>query len=161
MSAGDVIQRFHGVRRTRRGWSAQCSGHDDRENSLSLAIGDDGRVLVNCFAGCSARAIVAAVGLQLRDLFPDGSSPRLRTSVRPSSTSPLDEARREVLLEGRRQLARLDLKGYADADAERIERRLIDHARVAATQRGDCEEAWEVLALAAEIERALAAEGRT
>ena len=37
---------------------------------LSISEGGDGTVLIKCFAGCSALAIVNAVGLELHDLFP-------------------------------------------------------------------------------------------
>lgn len=52
-------------------WITPCSAHDDRNASLSLGVGDDGRALVNCHAGCDTADVVAAVGLDMRDLFPD------------------------------------------------------------------------------------------
>ena len=51
------------------GWTALCPAHDDTENSLAVSSGDDGRILVNCFAGCEAGDIVAAVGWKMSDLF--------------------------------------------------------------------------------------------
>jgi putative DNA primase/helicase len=56
-------------------WMAQCPAHEDREASLSLKIGDDGKALMRCHAGCLTAAIVAAIGLTMGDLFPDGSTP--------------------------------------------------------------------------------------
>ena len=53
-----------------RGLAARCPAHDDRRASLSITEADDGRVLLRCFAGCSVNAIVEAVGLEVRDLFP-------------------------------------------------------------------------------------------
>jgi hypothetical protein len=50
---------------------ACCPAHPDRNPSLSIAIGEDGRALVHCHAGCEPREVVAAVGLSLADLFPD------------------------------------------------------------------------------------------
>jgi len=52
------------------GWITRCPAHDDRTPSLSIAQGDDGRVLLKCFAGCSHQAIVAALGIEERELFP-------------------------------------------------------------------------------------------
>jgi putative DNA primase/helicase len=50
---------------------AQCPAHDDRQPSLSITRApENGRVLVRCFAGCPAEAIVRALGLRMRDLFP-------------------------------------------------------------------------------------------
>lgn len=38
--------------RTGRGWAAKCPCHNDRRASLSITEGEDGRLLMNCFAGC-------------------------------------------------------------------------------------------------------------
>jgi len=37
---------------------------------LSVREGDDGRVLLHCHAGCPVDEVVAALGLELHDLFP-------------------------------------------------------------------------------------------
>lgn len=52
-------------------WTALCPAHGDRNPSLSVRELDDGKVLLKCWAGCSAEEIVSALGLHLRDLFPD------------------------------------------------------------------------------------------
>ena len=63
---------------------ARCPAHDDRGPSLSISEGDQGSVLIHCFAGCSAEAIVNAVGLELRDLFPpDAVMDQGRSARRP------------------------------------------------------------------------------
>lgn len=41
----------------------------DRNPSVSVTDGDDGRALVNCQAGCRTEDIVAAWGLEMSDLF--------------------------------------------------------------------------------------------
>jgi hypothetical protein len=50
-------------------WSAQCPAHKDDHPSLSISEGDDGKVLLNCFAGCDTAAILRALGMGWRDLF--------------------------------------------------------------------------------------------
>ena len=45
-------------------WSACCPGHDDKRPSLSVRETPEGAVLVHCFSGCSADAVVAALGLR-------------------------------------------------------------------------------------------------
>ena len=66
-----LLPRLDGVRETGRGrWLARCPAHKDRSPSLSITEGDDGRTLIYCHAGCGAADIVAAAGLELRDLFP-------------------------------------------------------------------------------------------
>src|SRR5262249_5080584 len=70
-----VLDRLTGVRRCGNGWTARCPAHDDGANSLGLGTGDDERVLINCFAGCDANRIVAAIGLTLADLYPRDDRP--------------------------------------------------------------------------------------
>jgi hypothetical protein len=69
-----VLDLLEGVRRGGNGWSALCPSHSDTESSLSIAEGDDGRVLVKCFTGCETEEIVDALGLQMRDLFPQATT---------------------------------------------------------------------------------------
>lgn len=65
-----LLDRLEGVRTSGRGWDARCPGHEDRHASLSIAAGDDGRALLTCHAGCSAEAVVEALGLGMADLYP-------------------------------------------------------------------------------------------
>lgn len=69
-----------GARQSGRGWSAHCPGphhkNGDRSPSLSISEGDDGRVLVKCFTGCTFEEIVASLDLKPSDLFSDSRSPR-------------------------------------------------------------------------------------
>jgi hypothetical protein len=51
-------------------WEACCPAHDDKSPSLKISEAEDGRLLLKCWAGCTAGEIVGAVGLALRDLFP-------------------------------------------------------------------------------------------
>src|SRR5207253_4292901 len=57
------------VRRSGKGWSCRCPAHDDRKNSLDVAEGAEGRVLLHCHAGCTYAQILAALGLQEKDGF--------------------------------------------------------------------------------------------
>ncbi len=57
-------------KRNGRGWKARCPAHDDRQPSLSIAEGGDGRVLLRCHAGCPVEDIVSALRLEMRDLMP-------------------------------------------------------------------------------------------
>ena len=53
VSVADVLARLRKTRKTKDGWMACCPAHPDTTPSLSVGIGDDGRILLNCFAGCS------------------------------------------------------------------------------------------------------------
>jgi hypothetical protein len=77
-----VLARLQAVRRSGNGWMARCPSHEDRTPSLAVRVADDGRVLLHCHAGCSIEAVLAAVGLRVRDLFPDA-----RPAGDPSSLS--------------------------------------------------------------------------
>jgi hypothetical protein len=51
-------------------WKALCPAHDDRNPSLSIKRGDDGRALVYCFAGCTIEGILKKLNLRPKDLLP-------------------------------------------------------------------------------------------
>jgi hypothetical protein len=65
-----LLARLKGGRKTAAGWQALCPAHADTDASLSIAEGAAGCVLLKCFAGCRVEMIVAAVNLEMRDLFP-------------------------------------------------------------------------------------------
>ena len=52
-------------------WTALCPAHEDRRASLSVSVCEDGKVLLNCHAGCKVEAVVEAIGLTMADLFPE------------------------------------------------------------------------------------------
>ena len=64
-----VLGELERVRPAGKGWIARCPAHEDRSASLSVSESDNGNALVHCFAGCSTRDIVAALGLRMSDLF--------------------------------------------------------------------------------------------
>lgn len=63
-------------RPARDGWLARCPAHEDRDPSLSVRRGDDGRLLLYCHAGCPFSAIVASLGMKPRDTFTEDHRPR-------------------------------------------------------------------------------------
>jgi hypothetical protein len=56
-------------RKSGEGWSVVCPCHNDRNPSLSVTDGDDGRLLLHCFAGCQFDDILAE--LRRRGLVDD------------------------------------------------------------------------------------------
>src|SRR5262245_5451573 len=71
-----LLSHLSGVRNTGTDrWIAQCPAHQDRSPSLSIRALPD-KVLIRCFAGCTAADIMAAVGLTVSDLFNDSRSYR-------------------------------------------------------------------------------------
>jgi hypothetical protein len=87
MTIEELLERLDRVKRSGDGWTARCPAHEDKVASLSVGVGDDDRVLLHCFAGCSAEDIVSAIGFELKDLFPD-------TRATPSgSVAPVHQSR--------------------------------------------------------------------
>ncbi len=70
----NILIRLHGVKKTTTGWSALCPAHSDQHASLSVSECWSGECLVHCHAGCTAESIVNALGLGLKDLFPQDNS---------------------------------------------------------------------------------------
>ena len=89
-----VLSTLDKVKKSGKGWLACCPAHDDRSPSLSIAEGDDGRVLLHCYAGCDTRAVVESAGLKMADLFPEGLSLEVRQQYqRRSLEAARDHAR--------------------------------------------------------------------
>ena len=87
-----VLDKLDGTRESNGSWKALCPAHEDREPSLSVTEGDDGRALLKCFAGCDTENIVGALGLEMKDLFeqPNGHKkvfrnipPKMTATVQP------------------------------------------------------------------------------
>ena len=52
------------------GWMGKCPAHNDGKASLSLARGEDGRILMKCFAGCEFAEITKALQIESCSCFP-------------------------------------------------------------------------------------------
>lgn len=75
MNTEKILKKLEGVFETSSGWQARCPSHDDARASLSIAE-VSGKTLMRCHAGCATVEIVAAMGLKMRDLFPDEAEER-------------------------------------------------------------------------------------
>ena len=78
-----------GGRKAGGGWMVRCPVHDDREPSLSIRDGGDGKVLVHCHAGCDQQKVITALearGILARD-WPTA------WHVHPLSAEPCSEGR--------------------------------------------------------------------
>lgn len=72
-----VLGRLMGVRMRSTGpgrFSATCPAHQDRHRSLQVDVREDGSILLVCHEGCPRPAVLAAMGLRFRDLFPSASA---------------------------------------------------------------------------------------
>ena len=71
MRLDETLNKISNIKKQGDGFTGKCPGHDDKQNSLSITEGLDGRVLLHCHAGCSTEKIVEVMGLKVSDLFPD------------------------------------------------------------------------------------------
>jgi hypothetical protein len=71
VTTDEFLERFgESVRPTGRDrWQACCPAHDDRTPSLAISAKANGDRLIHCHAGCDAADVLAAAGLELRDLY--------------------------------------------------------------------------------------------
>lgn len=88
MTITQFLALFHPITDTKKGWDVCCPAHADTHPSLGVMEGDEGRIVLNCWAGCQPRDICAALGLSLADLFQDrpltGHAKPLRPTVKRS-----------------------------------------------------------------------------
>ncbi|MCX5924611.1 MAG: hypothetical protein NTZ68_04260 [Candidatus Dependentiae bacterium] len=54
----------------RSGYKLACPAHDDRHPSLAISQGDDGKILIYCFSGCTIDDICTSLNINKKDLFP-------------------------------------------------------------------------------------------
>ena len=70
MNAQALTRALGGKWQGNRGM-APCPAHDDKNPSLAISDGDDGKVLFHCHAGCSQESVLTALkenGFWLRSL---------------------------------------------------------------------------------------------
>ena len=96
-----LLSRLHDVKKTGAGkWLCRCPSHEDK--SPSLAIADkDGRILINCFAGCETIDVLGAVGLTFDDLFPDsykGDHKKEKSVIYPSEAMKIIRFETQIVL---------------------------------------------------------------
>ena len=71
MEINEILGRFEKVYSTGNNqWQCLCPAHDDKSASLGIKLLPDSRVLVNCFAGCSAIDVLEFAGLSFDDIIP-------------------------------------------------------------------------------------------
>lgn len=75
MTAQELLGRLGGVRGSGPQWTARCPAHEDDHPSLSIREEPDGKILLNCHAGCPTENVVRAIGVEMSDLMPDNFSP--------------------------------------------------------------------------------------
>jgi putative DNA primase/helicase len=107
----EIARTCGGPTRTSAGFLCRCPAHEDRMPSLSLGYGDQGKILVHCFAGCDPISVIAA--LQARNLW----------SMRPIGGRPFAPATKKLIA---RDTARTTTALHVWADAQSGRRSLVE-----------------------------------
>ena len=68
-TAEPLLQRLDGVQKSGNGWRAKCPACGGTSRKVTIAE-RDGKVLLHCFGGCKAVAVLEAVGLAWADIMP-------------------------------------------------------------------------------------------
>jgi hypothetical protein len=118
-----LLDRLDGLSERGSGqWIARCPAHDDRNPSLSIRETSDGTILLKCWSGCSAAEVVAAVGLELGDLFPktERTSKKYRDRHRLRPADALLLLGREAILVSIAAQQVRDGEPLSDEDLDRV-----------------------------------------
>ncbi len=80
-----ILSKLHKVKKYKRGtYAACCPAHNDKNPSLYVTEKSDGTLLIHCMSRqCSAVDIMAAIGLEMTDLFPEKLSDHRRKIYQP------------------------------------------------------------------------------
>jgi putative DNA primase/helicase len=94
----NVLSRFNNLKETSDGWvvGCPCPNHggkgEDRNPSVRITIGDEGKILIICRVGCDVNEILQYAGLEYRDLYPNNDNERLEVLARPRKQLSVEEA---------------------------------------------------------------------
>jgi len=84
MNIQELLNKLEKHRTTSdRQWQACCPAHDDNTPSLSIALGDDERILLHCQAGCDTKNILQALEIEMKDLYPMPSKAPKSVAINP------------------------------------------------------------------------------
>ncbi len=92
MTPRELLARLKGSKRNGNGWSALCPAHNDHNPSLSVRDGDNGGLLIHCFAGCSRERVCAALSIDPRELGPDEARGKDSTSRQTKRESAIRQS---------------------------------------------------------------------
>ena len=86
MNAQQIAKGLGKFNSTAGGFVAPCPAHDDKNPSLSITDGKDGKVLIHCHAGCDQQAVIDA--LKGRNLWPEAEVPSNSKGPQPKRGRP-------------------------------------------------------------------------
>ena len=92
---------------------ALCPAHPDKEASLTITQGNDGKTLLKCHAGCSSESVVLAAGLKMADLFSESrlAEERWRTYIESREKRKIEAVYNYVSINGEYAYTKIRLEG--------------------------------------------------
>ena len=91
MKFEDFISRFDKRVKTACGFNVRCPAHADSTPSLQVCRAGDGKILLKCFAGCTTESVVGALGLTMKDLFPDTAARDFKVPASNGHSAPTEK----------------------------------------------------------------------
>ena len=76
-----ILSKLRKKRRSGKGYIGLCPAHEDKDPTLSVGRGSEGRVLLFCHAGCEIESICQGFGIKVSDIGP-------QTNGRPKRQNP-------------------------------------------------------------------------
>lgn len=81
----------HQPKKSGNGYTTRCPAHNDKNPSLSVTEGIDGRVLLHCHSGCQLEVICDSLKISITDLFPIRSYPNSHIPSKYTEYTYVDE----------------------------------------------------------------------
>lgn len=130
----NLISRLDKVKGRNGSWTARCPAHADKGPSLAVREGEDGRVLLHCFAGCETASVLGAIGMDMADLFmPDDKRREYPVTGKPSMKPAFfaSDLMRIIHMEALVvQIVAFDIANGKTPNAETRERMLTAYQRI-------------------------------
>jgi len=79
-----IVDTLQGKKQSDGSWMVLCPAHDDHNPSLHVTEAGDGKILVNCMAGCTQSSVIEA--LKARNLWPSGTA--FKNDSQPANLPP-------------------------------------------------------------------------
>lgn len=133
-----LLQSCKCVTRCGSGYLARCPAHNDVNPSLSIAEGEDGKVLLHCHTGCETEDIVEALSLEMKDLFCQTEAGKQRARDKKSCEALLSTVTRQTPAIDYQQ----QYKEYRSASTPKLLQELADALGVSPESLGDIQVGW-------------------
>ena len=113
MTYEEVLSHFQVKKYGNGKAQALCPAHPDKEASLTITQGNDGKTLLKCHAGCSSESVVLAAGLKMADLFSENrlSEERRRMYIESREKRKIEAVYNYVSINGEYAYTKIRLEG--------------------------------------------------